>query len=946
MTATRAGSARLPPPAPAGRTAAESAKRRGRGQARRRTGPLARLLSYCGGLLTLLTAAAALALLAEGQPADERPADGLERIAPAAAPPTPSAGPTPAAGAWLEGLPAWPAISGVRVRDGRLVLRGTEPADDLGLDIGDLGLARDADGIRLVGTLERFDLPALVDRLGFGPIAWSGPLPRLDVAGRLDEVASGGGLDVTVTSRGPAVLRLPAMLEGLPVTAFTARLTLAPDFASARLERLEVTSPLLRLEATADLARGDRVPTIRGTARIEATDAAALWPLWPQDRARGARNWVTANIEAGAVDRLDLTFDVAPERFGPEGFDPGMVSGTASLSGVEVHYLRPMRPVTDAAAEVVFDLGRMAFDLTGGRIDDVEVTEGNLVIRDYHRPGLRPRLELDVRAAGPVPTILGVTAQPPLQLGERRNLHAEGSAGDGTFRIEVALPLLRDLAIEDVDLRFSGDFDGVRLQNAAAGRDIDAARLRIVAGIDRVEVEGAGRLDGVPLTVGFLADAPNDVLRLQASGTVDAADLARLGLPDGLPVTGPVGLDAIVDGASTATEQVRIALDLTESEVLLPTFALWKPAGVAGEARARIQQRADGIRIDDLAITWNGADIRGQVILDRDGGLERAVLDPLRIAGTDARLEVSASGGHYDVRLAGARLDVGPLLDGRNGDREEVVGATPTASFDLAVTVDELVAGPSDGLAAVTLRARGAGGVIEEAHLRGRTPDNLAPFRLDLTPSATDGPQRLRVEAQDTGALLQRLGFSDDIEGGALVADLRIASQRPTLRAEGELQIDDFVLVRAPTAIRLLSQTPAALDLSPDAVAVQRSQTSFTIEGGVVRLTDASLIGSELAVNAQGSIDFARDRVDVQGSLAPVATLNRFLGSIPLIGRLLRGESGAGAFVVTFAVTGRRDDPDVAVNPLSILTPGVIRDLFAGTGISPSTERFSDRERD
>ncbi|MFW5835059.1 MAG: AsmA-like C-terminal domain-containing protein, partial [Pseudomonadota bacterium] len=184
------------------------------------------------------------------------------------------------------------------------------------------------------------------------------------------------------------------------------------------------------------------------------------------------------------------------------------------------------------------------------------------------------------------------------------------------------------------------------------------------------------------------------------------------------------------------------------------------------------------------------------------------------------------------------------------------------------------------------------------------------------------------------------------IAGGTLVVDGELAGQRPSPTARGEVQLDDFVLVRAPAAIRLLSQAPVDVQVPPDAVAVSRTTAAFALENGVLSLTDGSLLGSELAITLDGSVDLAADELDFRGSLAPVATLNRMVGNLPLIGRLLRGESGAGAFVVTFAVAGPRDDPAVTVNPLSIITPGILRDLFAGVEITTSEEWFSDRPTD
>ena len=58
--------------------------------------------------------------------------------------------------------------------------------------------------------------------------------------------------------------------------------------------------------------------------------------------------------------------------------------------------------------------------------------------------------------------------------------------------------------------------------------------------------------------------------------------------------------------------------------------------------------------------------------------------------------------------------------------------------------------------------------------------------------------------------------------------------------------------------------------------------------------------------------------------------VNSILGEIPLLGDILTGgDEGGGIFAVTYSVHGPRDEPDVTVDPLSVLAPGYLRELFS-----------------
>jgi hypothetical protein len=80
----------------------------------------------------------------------------------------------------------------------------------------------------------------------------------------------------------------------------------------------------------------------------------------------------------------------------------------------------------------------------------------------------------------------------------------------------------------------------------------------------------------------------------------------------------------------------------------------------------------------------------------------------------------------------------------------------------------------------------------------------------------------------------------------------------------------------------------------------------------------------------KGRIDRINDTCDLTGTVVPAYFFNSLLGDIPLIGKLFAPEAGGGLFAASYTVRGKLADPQVAVNPLSALTPGFLRGLFDG----------------
>ncbi|MDX1782222.1 MAG: hypothetical protein R3256_13020, partial [Thalassovita sp.] len=85
-------------------------------------------------------------------------------------------------------------------------------------------------------------------------------------------------------------------------------------------------------------------------------------------------------------------------------------------------------------------------------------------------------------------------------------------------------------------------------------------------------------------------------------------------------------------------------------------------------------------------------------------------------------------------------------------------------------------------------------------------------------------------------------------------------------------------------------------------------------------LRRGSAIGASMGLSIDGIYDFGKQEMDFQGVLSPIYALNA-LGSI-----LTR--KGEGLIGFNYTLRGGPERPSVQVNPLSIFTPGMFRDIF------------------
>lgn len=166
--------------------------------------------------------------------------------------------------------------------------------------------------------------------------------------------------------------------------------------------------------------------------------------------------------------------------------------------------------------------------------------------------------------------------------------------------------------------------------------------------------------------------------------------------------------------------------------------------------------------------------------------------------------------------------------------------------------------------------------------------------------------------------------------------------------ADLQFNIKRFQLLRAP----LLAQALAIISLEQllskkDGILFDDFYTKIHYEDSIVKFKDGKLKGPSLGILLNGAYDLKTKTTDMNGTLVPVVKLNSVVSNIPLLGYILTGSQGAitGA---DFKIYGSEGKQNVSVSPLSILTPGIVKDLFesvSSIGTNPNESKAINKAR-
>lgn len=709
---------------------------------------------------------------------------------------------------------------------------------------------------------------------------------------------------------------------------------------------LDLAGPKLRVEGEARAVSGD----ISGQAKIliDRVKVDDLAVFWPKVIAPGGRTWALAHLSSGALEQGEILLGFGPTA---KGTDVTSLSGRARADGLQVDYLPPAPPLRNAAGSANFDLDRLTVAIAGGEADGLTLSGGTATISGFKDAA--PTLQLDADIQGTVPATLQFLAREPFGFTKNIGIDAAATRGTADATLGLTLPLVKDPQIKDISLRATADVADLFIPNALLGGNVTGGNLRLDIDEKGMDVFGPAAFENIGVRVAWhenfngaepyvrQIDLAVPSMRIENLRRIEPELVATL-----RPwVDGPLSGQATVTFKTNEDIVFDADVDASRAALAFPPLGWSKAPGKRTFVFAQ-GRFADGrlAEVGRASISAPALEAAGSLALTAKGSVERIIVDRLISGNTDASAVLTAMPGQgWDVVIGGNRLDVHPLLEERNKTAASE-GDAATETFTLSADLDRLWLQAEEPIRAVSATIIRNKGVFELVQVAGLVGDN-APILVDIGPA---GPRTrtLRVRADNAGSALRALDILPDIQGGDLRMDGTFNDTDPrTLALDGTLKIKRFHLTGAPILAQILNvmALTGIIDLlRGEGIAFSTLDVPFTLRGNVLSLIEAKMHGNAIGVTAAGTYDIARDAIDVRGTLIPIYVLNSLLGRLPLIGGLFSGgERGGGLFAVRYSVGGTMAEPQIAVNPVSALTPGILRNIFSLFNRVPNQETFA-----
>jgi hypothetical protein len=784
-------------------------------------------------------------------------------------------------------------------------------------------------------------MDAVLELEGLEPVALASaserlePLARLgtSVDGRIEARLVGAAVHSTrfELEAGAGRLRLPELYSRpLPIETLQLAGATREGFDEIEVNRGRLQSAGVGIDFNGSMRRSEEVFDLEVDVGLDSLSVSQLVSLWPAAKVSAAREWIERSIPEGELAAIEVELAGRWGEPGRAGLAVESLAGSFEFSDLDLTVLEPQPAVSGVGGTATLGLGGMSFAVESGAHRGLAIENAHVAVDWGEAPVL---LMLSLASSGTLADTRQLLSGEPLRATPEDLL--EGATGRIQAEVDLEMPLSREAAGEVSLLRARAHVERLSWDYEPMSLEIREGALDLALDLDEsLVVEGTATLSGSPVEVSVRHDLRGDdrQRQIRIRGYLDQRLTEQFDFELEPYLSGTAAYDltvvtALACGAECPPVELRATADLKQSRLALPLFDWSKPTGSPGRARLAGALGANTLDVHSFELAAADLEISGALVVDTEArSLRRARIDRFELGGMEAKLSYEAGpSGARTLDLEGRNLDLTRSLDRLTEPRRQPADSSGDP-LDLAFRIARAQFVEGSWIESISGTAQFDGARWSEAHLEVDTgPGDNA--HLDYAPG--ENVQEFSLRVSGLGGVLAGLGLVDGLELGALEADGTVDPK--SARLSGQLTAENFTLNSKALLTRILDL--ASLDglrrtLEGEGLGFSSLKGDFEYSDGQLRLTSIKAHGSGLGITGEALFDLREDEIEARGLVASARAVAKVVGKIPVVNTILLGRTREGILATGFTIGGSFDDPEIAVQPFSVLTPGITRDIL------------------
>ncbi|NRB16455.1 MAG: DUF3971 domain-containing protein [Rhodobacteraceae bacterium] len=652
------------------------------------------------------------------------------------------------------------------------------------------------------------------------------------------------------------------------------------------------------------------------TGHVDQVDVERIKQLWPQAAPPKPRKWVRDNLWQGTARDVNLALR------GRGGKKPFVSLNLGFEDGV-VQFQKNLPPLRNASGQFSIYGKRLVVMATAGTVTadqggEIDVAGTSFIIPDMSVKKGGPGIARVV-ASGPVTAVLSLLNRPPLSVLKNSNLPVDLASGLVRVAGTLSLPLKEKVLVEEIFYHYRGQIEQLRSTVLVPGHQLTARRLQLSGDQHGVEIQGDGLLSGVPLSATWRMALGKGVSKSsRVEGVVELSqatvDAFNLGLPAGT-IRGQAKAVFSVDLTPAQPPILSLLSDLAGAGLSIPSLGWSMGAAATGELKltAHLGKVA---QVDQLSLSAPGLSVTGTISTRDGGGLDRAQFSKVTVGNwLRGSAELVGRGG------AGPAVNVtSGVLDMRHMPFSGASGVTGGGggSGPISLKLDRLQVTDSFALHGFRGDFSTQGGFSGQfsGALNGQTviQGQVAPQK---------GGVATRIRSANAGGVFRSAGVLHNGRGGDF--DMTLTPSNRPGEYDGRLKVQNIRVKDAPAIAALINSISLVGlfdELTGQGILFTEVDARFRLGASHLVVHESSAVGPSMGLSMDGNYDLLTGVLNMRGVLSPIYMLNA-------IGRVFT-RKGEGLFGFAFTLRGTAASPQVKVNPLSGLAPGMLREIFRG----------------
>jgi hypothetical protein len=752
----------------------------------------------------------------------------------------------------------------------------------------------------------------------------------------------GGAWALNLASTGPSVLAPAAPGEApLALTRVALQSRIDPAAQRIDIESADVAAKGVAIAMSGSLDYSTPDPWLKVKLTTRKLPLSAFKQVWPALITPPVREWIVERSRGGMVEQGEIVTDAAMSTL-RSGGPPVPAEGLTiniHTTGVTVQAFDNLPEIREAdlwsrtrGQHTTVTLNRAVIQMPSGR-NKLTMTSGEFDVADssVKNPPAKVRAKID----GLVPAAAELLSMDRLRDAAGVTIDPTTSRGNVAAIVTLGLPLGQEIKSSTLSYGITADVTNFSADRLIMSQKVEAQALHATANNQGYQIKGDMRIGGTPAAVELRRNADEGDTDVHLTSTLDDAARARFGLDANGSVTGPIGVKINGRLALSGDAVSRLAVEADFTQAKFDNIAPgWSKAPKA-PARAAFTYvgRSKPARLEDIAFDGAGASIRGSMEFDQNGDFLTGTFPVFGLSdGDKTSLQLErAPDNLYKVTLRGDTFDGRNFIKAAMSGGPEPKQRRPSIDMEVDAKIGAVAGFKGEVLRNLDVHLTKRGGTLRNlAALARFSGDGVLQGELRGKPGSQ---QTVYLESSDAGALFR---FSDTyarMYGG----QMWIAMDPPThdgSKKEGLIEVHNFT-VRGEAALDGIAA--GAPNGASNGVQFSRMRVDFTKQPGLMTIQKGLVAGPMVGGTVEGAIDYASNKLHLQGYFVPLYGLNTVFSDLPLFGQLMGGKEGMIGSMY-YEVVGSPGSPVLRVNPMSAAMPMFTKKFLE---IPSGGERFS-----